>query len=262
LPLVVFIHGGGWNGLDKSAVHKSVDRLNQAGFAVASINYRFVSNSTEFPAVSPPVAAPMLDSARALQFLRFHAREFGIDGYRICLTGGSAGGTTALWLAFHDDLADPKSSDPIAQQSTRVRCVVATEAQTTLDPVQMRAWIPGIDYRVQAFFLQGEGPGAFDYVLAQRDRILPWIKAFSPYELVSPDDPPVFLDYAARNNTLPSEDHSHAVHHPAFGERLLAHLRAHGVESYFVAKNDQGDSAGYRRGGADQFLRDQLTKNP
>jgi acetyl esterase/lipase len=260
LPLIMFIHGGGWNGLDKSAIHKSVDGLNELGFAVAAINYRYVSNSTEYPAVSPPVAAPMLDSARALQFIRHHARDFGIDAQRICLTGGSAGGTTALWLALHDDLADAESRDPIARQSTRVNCVVATEAQTTLDPLQMRAWVPGIDYRVQAFFLHGEGPEVFEYVLAQRERIRPWIKAFSPYELVTSDDPPVFLNYAARPNTLPPVDHGHAVHHPAFGKRLDTRLREHGVESHFVAKDVQVDDPRYRRGGARAFLIDKLRR--
>jgi hypothetical protein len=69
--------------------------------------------------MSPPVAAPLYDAARALQHLRYHAQELGLDGDRIAVTGGSAGGATTCWLAMRDDLSDPDDPDPIARESTR-----------------------------------------------------------------------------------------------------------------------------------------------
>ena len=51
---------------------------------------------------------------------------WGIDMVRIGGCGGSAGGFTVLWLAFAPDMADPKSADAVARESTRLRCVLAS----------------------------------------------------------------------------------------------------------------------------------------
>src|SRR5438876_11889843 len=62
-PLVVFIHGGGFRGGDKSNLSPALlGGCLKAGISVAAINYR-LSQHAPFP-------APMLDSARAVQFLR------------------------------------------------------------------------------------------------------------------------------------------------------------------------------------------------
>ena len=61
-------------------------------------------------------------------------------------TGGSAGAGISLWLAFHDDLADPQSPDPIARESTRLTCAGVMGPQTTLDPQQMKEWTPNSRY--------------------------------------------------------------------------------------------------------------------
>jgi acetyl esterase/lipase len=60
-----------------------------------------------------------MDCARAIQYARYHAKEFNIDPKRVAATGSSAGGMTSLWLAFHGDLADPKNADPVLRESTR-----------------------------------------------------------------------------------------------------------------------------------------------
>ena len=88
------------------------------GISVAAINYRYTQNGVE-DKVEPPVKAPLGDAARALQFVRSKAAEWNLDKQRIGATGGSAGACTSLWLAFHDDMADPKSDDPVARESTR-----------------------------------------------------------------------------------------------------------------------------------------------
>ena len=65
---------------------------------------------------------------------------------RVGATGDSAGACTALWLALHDDLADPRSSDPIARQSSRLTCAAVNGVQTSLDPQELRAWMPNAIY--------------------------------------------------------------------------------------------------------------------
>ncbi len=168
-PLVFVIHGGGWSGGSKvrGARFVGVQKLLDAGISVVSINYRLMKDSQD---VVPPVRAPMYDSARALQFVRSKAGEWHIDPTRIAAFGGSAGACTSLWLAYHVDLADPKSDDPVARQSTRVLCVAAVEPQTTLDPKQMKEWTPNSNYGGHAF-----GKKGFAAFLAERESILPWI---------------------------------------------------------------------------------------
>src|SRR6185436_2073085 len=114
------IHGGGWRGGDKNSVG-SVKAYHDAGISVAAINYRYIANA-EADKVVPPVKGPVGDAARALQFIRSKSTEWNIDKKRIGATGGSAGACSSLWLAFHDDMADPSSKDPIARESTRLSC--------------------------------------------------------------------------------------------------------------------------------------------
>jgi acetyl esterase/lipase len=242
LPIILYIHGGGWGALDKQGANRSVPGWTELGFAVVSVNYRFVSNASEYPAMSPPVAAPLYDAARALQHLRFKAKELGLDSSRIAVTGGSAGGATTCWLAMRDDLADPNSPDPIARQSTRVTCAFPMQAQTSLDPEQMRDWIPQITYGAHAFFTSDQmktrdKTKRFEFFLAHREEILPWIKEFSAYEWAGADDPPMLHCYGGQNDVIPALDGGNATHHPKFGEHLHKRLKELGVESYYWADN-------------------------
>jgi acetyl esterase/lipase len=139
-PLVFHIHGGGWVNGDKAHV-ANLERYLDAGISIVSINYRFVTQAIE-AGVKPPVQWPLADAARALQFVRSKAREWNIDPVRIGATGGSAGACSSLYLAFHADLADRNSKNPIARESTRLWCAAVTNAQTTLDPKQMKEWTP------------------------------------------------------------------------------------------------------------------------
>src|SRR5204863_450529 len=91
------------------------------GISVAAINYRFVQHGVE-EKLEPPVKAPLEDAARALQFVRSKAGEWNIDKKRIGATGGSAGGCSSLWLAFHDDLADPVRNTRTARLTSLIVC--------------------------------------------------------------------------------------------------------------------------------------------
>ncbi len=192
-PLVFVIHGGGWQGGDKNRVGRFVDvqQLLDHGISVAAINYRFVKHAVEAQA-EPPVRIPLHDAAHALQYLRSRAQELNINPDLVGAAGGSAGACSSLWLAYHDDLAEPDAEDPIRRQSTRLYCAAVIGAQTTLDPQQMQEWTPNSRYGGHAFGLQG-----FSEFLAARDRIQPWIAEYSPWHLVSSEDPPVYLSYSA-----------------------------------------------------------------
>ena len=227
-PLVLVIHGGGWNSGCKERVNRVVDvnALLEAGISVAANNYRYVPQAVE-EGVTPPVKAPMHDSARTLQFLRSKAAEWNIDPTSVAAAGGSAGACTSLWLAYHDDLADPKSADPVARQSTRLRCAAVIGAQTSLDPQQAKEWIPNSRYGGHAF-----GKKSFAEALADRDSILPWIADYSPYALASKDDPPVALFYAKA--PAMGKEEADPTHSANFGVGLQQRCKELGIGCEFV----------------------------
>lgn len=213
-PLVFVIHGGGWQGGNKRQTYRyvNVDTLLKQGISVVAISYRLVQHARA-SAIEPPVKAPLHDAARALQFVRSKAGEWNIDKSRIAAAGGSAGACTSLWLAYHDDLADPKSDDPVARESTRLSCVALWNPQTSLDPQQMKEWIPNIGYGGHAFGMKN-----FSEFLAERENILPWIAEYSPYALVSADDPPAYLFYS-RPPAI-GKKQADATHSANFGVKL------------------------------------------
>lgn len=192
-PVVIYLHGGGWLGGSKSPFNAKpyLDRK----ISVAAVGYRFTSDAGD---LKPPVKAPLDDAARAVQFVRTRAAEWNVDKVRIGATGGSAGGLSCLWLAFHDDMSDPNANFLVARESTRLYCVGVSNAQTTLDPKQMSEWIPNINGGAHAFGFSGDREkklSPFNQFLQARDTIMPWIKEYSPYELLTADDPPVGLYY-------------------------------------------------------------------
>lgn len=223
-PLLFFIHGGGWMNGDK----KNPDGLKvclDAGISVVSINYRLIPDATA-AGIKPPVQWSLQDAARALQFVRSKAVEWNLNKERIGGCGGSAGGFSSLWLAFHPDMADLKSKDPIAHESTRLWCALTFVPQTSLDPQQMKAWIPNNDYGHHAFAL-----ASMQEFLDKRDSLMTWIKDYSPYELVSSDDPPVLLFYDSV--PAPGQPYKDPPHSANFGAGLVEKLKSTGVEFEF-----------------------------
>lgn len=234
-PVVLLIHGGGWVNGDKTGYGTSaIKPYLDAGISVAAVNYRFIAQAME-QKVEPPVKGPLHDAARALQTIRAHAKEWNIDPQRIGATGGSAGACTSLWLALHDDLADPNSTDPIARQSTRLTAAAVSGAQTSLDPKELREWIPNSIYGGHAFGFAEKGrtrAQEFDLLIENRDKVLPWIKEYSPIELVSKDDPPIYLDYPNQKTPpMVGQKEADPTHSAMYGVKLAEKLEAAGIEA-------------------------------
>lgn len=232
-PAVVYLHGGGWlNGDKKDIAKRDVAGLQAAGISVVSISYRYVSQARA-AGVVPPVRWPMEDVARAVQFVRSRAAEWNIDKTRIAGAGGSAGACSVLWLALHDDLADPASPDPVARESTRFYCVALDGAQTSLDPREMREWTPNSRYGAAAFGFDrpakaSEERAVFEEFWQRRDEFLPAIKEYSPIERATADDPPLYLWYKAPPALgRPDKDATHSAN---FGVKLKEKLDPLGVD--------------------------------
>ena len=249
-PVVLLIHGGGWvNGDKNSYGNRPIKTLLDSGISVAAINYRFIAQAME-QKVEPPVKACVHDAARALQTIRANASKWNIDPKRIGATGGSAGACTSLWLALHDDLADPKSSDPIARESSRLQFAAVTGAQTSLDALQLRNWISNAIYGGHAFGFAAKGRSRaeeFELLLKNRETVLPWIREYSPIELISSDDPSLFLEYPGQKTEPvfggkePDPTHS-AIYGIEFAKRCKQ-MKVDCIVSYPNRKHPEFDSS-------------------
>ena len=238
-PLLVYIHGGGWYQGDKSAVTEDVVRLNidlvrlmlEHGVSLASINYRY--------ATMAPLPAPVHDAARAIQFLRSKARDWNLDRGHLAAMGTSAGGCTALWLAYHRDLADPGSRDPVARESSTLGAVLAWNPQTSIDPKVMVGWVGD---QVMNHPMIWRSVGAADRVEVEA-RYSDWselYREFSPINHVSRGAPPVML--VNRTGPLPAADHNAAIHHVMFCYKLKEKTDSVGA-TCLVRLLDQPDPA-------------------
>lgn len=126
-PLLVWVHGGAWRFGTNQALRDTILRtpggeqpntqalmraaFQQAGWAVASINYRY-SHQALFPGA-------LHDVKEAVRFFRANAHEFGIDPQRIAVAGGSAGGHLSMLVAHTGDSAADASApeDSVSEDS-------------------------------------------------------------------------------------------------------------------------------------------------
>lgn len=219
-PLVLYIHGGGFRGGSKDSLNsRHLRELLEAGISVAALHYRLVGEA-KLPAAHS-------DCRRALQWIRHRAQEWNIDKNKVGAFGGSAGAQICMWLAFHDDMAQPDSPDPVERESTRLACVATTGGQTTMDFEWWKKWIPGYDrlHRpVREYF--GDLSGLELQAL---------VEDISALSLISADDPPIFMSYSmAPQDPVPSDPRraeGWKVHHVMFGLKLKEKMDALGVEA-------------------------------
>jgi acetyl esterase/lipase len=114
LPVIVFLHGGGWSGGTRTTGPDFKRFFAQSGFAMASIEYRLTPSVT-FP-------GNVEDVKTAIRWLRKNARTYGLDAGRIGLWGTSAGATLACVAAL-----SPKGmfeGEGNLEQSSEVQCVL------------------------------------------------------------------------------------------------------------------------------------------
>lgn len=98
LPAVVFVTGGGFIAAPKSRYLQQRVRIAEAGYAVASIEYRVIPNGRALDAVK--------DVKSAIRYLRAHAGTFNIDPDKIAVMGDSAGGYMAAMAGTSNGVKD------------------------------------------------------------------------------------------------------------------------------------------------------------
>lgn len=177
MPLIVWIHGGGWMGGSKN--HCPPLPWTGKGYVVASVDYRLCQDA-KFP-------AQIEDCKAAIRWLRIHAKEYRIDPDRMAAWGDSAGGHLASLLGTAGDISDWEEGLPAV--SSRVQAVIdwygrADLTRVSTDPT--RANSPS------ALLLGGCGKGVTELA-----------KKASPILHVSKDDPPFLIMHGTVDSVVP-----------------------------------------------------------
>lgn len=221
-PLVVYIHGGGFVAGDKSAIRKdrTIEQYLAAGVSFASINYRYRT--------TVPIQDVLRDCARAIQFLRSKSAEWNLDKTRVASYGGSAGAGTSLWLAFHDDMADPQSADPILRESTRLTCAGSLSGQFSYDVLRWPEVLG--EEAVRKFAESTEARGFYGLQTEEEVRSPVGQKIRADCDmlgLISKDDPAVWLAATARGGDI--VDRNQYLHHPKHSQVIYDRCRELGI---------------------------------
>ncbi|WP_416465022.1 alpha/beta fold hydrolase [Sphingomonas sp. VDB2] len=186
LPLVLYIHGGGWaNGHTRQSGAFSdfpavLADLSARGYIVASLEYR-LSKEAPFPAA--------IDDVRtAIRFLRANAARFGLDGGKVAVWGGSAGGQLAALAALQcgsaptgEDKSNPGQSD----------CVQAGAG-----------WYGVYDFATMPQAIAGAENAYLDCV--KPDCPADRVRAASPAAHVDAKDPPMLLIHGTDDKVVPA----------------------------------------------------------
>lgn len=191
VPLIVFIHGGGWQDGDKQLGPNSYPlRYARNGYAVASINYR-LSDEAIFP-------AQIYDCKAAIRWLRANAARYNLDATRFGAWGPSAGGHLASLVGTSNDVADLEGTlGGNLQFSSRVQAVVD--------------WYGVIDFLQQDALLAQNGCPNRNHNApdSPESRLMGCaiqscpdaVRRASPITYVTPDDPPFFIEHGTADCT-------------------------------------------------------------
>ena len=217
--LIIYIHGGAWKSGDKRSA--PVDEFLQAGFAVASVNYRLSQHAT-FP-------AQLEDCRNAVKWLRDHASRYHIDPNQFGAFGSSAGGHLVCLLGTHLEIKTESSRQKPGDNS-RVQAVCSWFGPTDLITMNQQSQDDSV--------IDHDQPNSPESLLIggplQENKDL--AKVASPLNYVSPDDPPFLLMHGDRDRLVPVKQ----------SQQLHSQLVKAGVDSELIVV--QGGGHGFNRG--------------
>ncbi|MDF1859930.1 MAG: alpha/beta hydrolase fold domain-containing protein [Verrucomicrobiales bacterium] len=188
LPLVVFIHGGGWRNGDKSSGWTRLRELVESGdYAAASIGYR-LSGEAQWP-------AQIHDCKAAVRWLRAHASGYGYDPEKIAVWGSSAGGHLVAMLGVSSGVGELEGSiGTHGEVSSGVTCVVNFFGPSEL--LTMNDHPSTIDHDAttspESLLIGGA-------IQENPDKA----KKASPIHWVSPDDKPSLIVHGTEDQLVP-----------------------------------------------------------
>jgi acetyl esterase/lipase len=184
-PAVVYVHGGGWAGGERSWNPNRI--LAESGFVTVSVSYRFTSEAI-FPAQIHDVKA-------AIRWVRANADAYGIDPARVGIWGHSAGAHLAALAAVTAGVPELEGEGGNPEQDSSIQAVVPIAA-----PVDFLVdW-----YAVQQVPLSDDIAGLSDALLGGPPaRRMDLARLASPLWHVGPDSPPHLLIHGEEDDVVP-----------------------------------------------------------
>lgn len=244
-PLVIFVHGGGWQSGHTRHSGAFADwpgvlaSLAAKGYVVASVEYR-LSGEARFPGA-------IQDVKSAVRWLRTHASEYGIDPARAVIWGGSAGGQLAALAATSCGVAELEPAQTASPPGAR-----RPTPPTASDCVQgLIAWYGVFDFttlsRQSAAVGGREGSDANSptnrYLGCTSSDCEKVEKAASAASYVDSKDPPALLIHGSDDHTVPtqqSRDFLALLHSKGVAAQLI---EIPGVDHSFIGKTPQATRA-------------------
>jgi len=219
LPIIVYIHGGGWkNGSKESVTGKLAPYLKTGSFAVAAINYR-LSGESIWP-------SQIHDCKAAIRWLKGNAKKYGIDANRLAVWGNSAGGHLVAMIGVSGDIEslEGKLGKHLGQDS-RVNCVVDFCGPTHL--LSMGRFPSKIDHDAPSSPESQLIGGAIQENKKSANNA-------SPITYVTMDDAPILIVHGTDDPLVP------------FNQAVIFHasLRKAGVKSEFLGMEGMGHGLG------------------
>ncbi len=179
VPVILYIHGGGWYSGDKTTGtgREDIPELVGRGYLVAAVNYRLAPRY-KFP-------AQIEDLKCAVRFLRVNAATYGLDPAHIGVFGDSAGGHLAALLGVTEENCRFDDALGWIKQSTQVQAVVDMfgPADLTLTFERDRSLL-------------------IEHVFGTSDPEDEIIRRASPVTYVSSDDPPFLIIHGNRDDQV------------------------------------------------------------
>ena len=194
MPLIVWIHGGGWLNGDKTLGQNSFQlRYARNGYAVASLNYR-LSGEAIFP-------AQINDCKAAIRWLRANAATYNIDPTRIGVWGSSAGGHLSALVGTSNDVVDLEGTvGTNLTPSSRVQAVADWYGPTNFLLMDTQGQT------------QGCGAGGHNSATSPESLLVGCqiqtcpnaVQRANPMSYFSADDPPFFIQHGSADCTVPT----------------------------------------------------------
>lgn len=192
-PAIVFIHGGGWSGGDRSHYKAQILDAAKRGYVGATISYRlmkFDQAKRETTTATDPFPAQIHDCKAAVRWLRANAEKYRVDADRIGVTGGSAGGHLSLLVGLTGPEDGLEGEGGNADQSSRVQAVVNVFGPTAMADCYRGSVVPHL-FRLLCGGTPEEAGEMYE-------------KA-SPVTYVSKGDPPVLTLHGDKDTLVPVE---------------------------------------------------------
>ncbi|HWN41273.1 MAG TPA: alpha/beta hydrolase fold domain-containing protein [Thermoanaerobaculia bacterium] len=217
VPVVIWIHGGGWFNGSRLPIPAGVSALCSKGYAVASIDYRLTDT-----AIWP---AQIQDSKGAVRWLRAHAATYNLDPDRVAAWGASAGAQLASVLGTSGDEGTVTVGNFTADLegttggntgfSSRVQAVVSWYGYG--DMLQMNFYPSTQNHDTNG---SPESKLVGDWIQKVPERTA----TASPITFASPDDPPFLVMHGTLDDLVPFNQ----------SELLVDALRRNGVRVTWV----------------------------